>query len=66
MIKVTSSLAYPSKTVPGRSMSTYLSTPIEDPTPSKVLKVLKEHFNSLQHHINNCDLDGLAVKVEIK
>jgi hypothetical protein len=66
MIKVTSSISYPSKTVPGRNQSTYLSTPIPDPTPSKVIKVLQEHFNSLQHHLKISDLDGLKFSVVIE
>lgn len=59
MIKITSSLSYPSKTVPGRTQSSYLSTPISDPTPDEVLRVLMQHVEALQHHMNNCDLSKL-------
>lgn len=66
MIKVVSSVAYPSKTIPGRSQSTYVSTPIPDPTPSKLLKVLQEHFNSINHHIRLSNAEGLVVKISVE
>lgn len=66
MMTIISSVLYPSKTVPGRSQSAYLSTPITDPTPSKVIKVLQDHFNSLQHHIKYSDLENLKINVSIQ
>lgn len=63
MIKVVTSITYPSTTIPGRSMSSYMSTPIADPTHSKILNVLQDHFEILQYHLKNCD--PATIKIDI-
>jgi hypothetical protein len=65
MIKVVTSVSYPSKTIPGRSVSSYVSTPIADPTYSKIIKTLQDHCESLHYHLNACDPNNIKIDITI-
>ena len=65
MIKVVTSISYPSGTVPGRSVSSYISTPIINPTQNKVIKALQEHYDSLQSHLKICDPDKIKINISV-
>lgn len=65
MIKVVTSITHPSTTVPGRSMSSYMSTPVDEPTQSKILKILQDHFEVVQYHLKNCDPAKVKINISI-
>lgn len=66
MIKITSSVTYPSTTVPGRMQSSYLSTPVQDPTPDEVLRAIMKHIDALQHHMNICDISTMVFVLSVE
>lgn len=66
MIKVTTSITHPSKTVPGRNMSSYVATPIESPTQTKVMKVLQDHFETIQYHLKIGDPETIKINISIQ
>jgi hypothetical protein len=66
MIKVTTSVTHPSKTVPGRNMSSYISTPITEPTHTKVMKVIQNHLETVNHHLKIGDPDTIRVNISIQ
>lgn len=66
MITVKFQLSHPSKTVPGRTVSCYKSTPLSNPTAEQLSAVLKEHIDSISHHLKICDPSKLRVNISLE